>query len=131
MFLKWFVLIQKHIVARKILIKHSYTVFSIAFFQFYFSDKNALYHPKEFLEANRFPVNEYVKNRNFSAWEWLLTDKPHYFGLIPGWAYPTGVVILVILFIMYICSMKWVRKGGYFEVNNIIHSNNVNLYLDR
>lgn len=124
-------LIQKHIVARKILIKHSYTVFSIAFFQFYFSDKNALYHPKEFLEANRFPVNEYVKNRNFSAWEWLLTDKPHYFGLIPGWAYPTGVVILVILFIMYICSMKWVRKGGYFEVNNIIHSNNVNLYLDR
>jgi len=41
---------------------------------------------------------------------------PQYFGLIPGWANPTGVALLVILLIMFVCSMKWVRKGGYFEV---------------
>ena len=41
---------------------------------------------------------------------------PQYFGLIPGWANPTGVALLVILVVMVVCSMKWVRKGGYFEV---------------
>ena len=49
----------------------------------------------------------------------MLTAKPQYFGLIPGTALPTGVGLLVILLIMFICSMKWVRKGGYFEVNTL------------
>ena len=66
--------------------------------------------------ANGLPINAYVMTQNFTAWDWLITDGPHYFGLIPGWANPTGMVLLVILCIIYVASMKWVRKGGYFEV---------------
>ena len=61
-------------------------------------------------------VNEYIRTQNFTVVDWLITDRPHLFGLIPGWANPTGVILIIILFIMYVCSMKWVRKGGYFEV---------------
>ena len=62
-------------------------------------------------------VNEYIRTQNFTVVDWLITDRPHLFGLIPGWANPTGVILIIILFIMYVCSMKWVRKGGYFEVS--------------
>ena len=53
---------------------------------------------------------------NWSAYNWLLTDQPGLFGLVAGWANPTGVILLLVLAIMFICSMKWVRKSGNFEV---------------
>ena len=37
--------------------------------------------------------------------------------MVPGAAFPTGVFLVVILLVMTVCSMKWVRKGGYFEVS--------------
>ena len=67
--------------------------------------------------ANGIDANQYISSQNFTSVDWLLTNKPHYFGLIEGWANPTGVFLLVVLLVMYVCSMKWVRKGGYFEVN--------------
>jgi hypothetical protein len=57
------------------------------------------------------PVEEYT------ATDWLFTAAPGIFGLVPGWAYPTGVCLWVILAIMVICSMKWVRESGNFEVS--------------
>ena len=60
---------------------------------------------------------KHVIGANFTAVDWLFTNRPHYFGLIPGWANPTGVLVLIVLLVMSICSMKWVRKGGYFEVS--------------
>lgn len=78
--------------------------------------KNALETPVAFLLANGIEPNVHVLSQNLTALDWLLTDKPHYFGLVPGWANPTGVVLLAVLVVMFVCSMKWVRKGGYFEV---------------
>ena len=80
------------------------------------ADKNALDNPVQLLEANGIVPNEYVSSNNYTAWEWLFTNRPHIFGLIPGWANPTGVLLLVVLVVMVVASMKWVRKGGYFEV---------------
>ena len=54
-----------------------------------------------------------------SAWTastWLLTSTPGLFGLVSGVSNPTGVVLCVVLAVMFICSMKWVRKSGNFEV---------------
>ena len=72
--------------------------------------------PQAFLLANDVIPNEYVTSQNLTAVDWLFTNRPHYFGLIPGWANPTGVLLLIVCLVMSICSMKWVRKGGYFEV---------------
>ncbi len=47
----------------------------------------------------------------------LFTSKPGLFGLMGGAANPTGVALVVILAVMVVCSMKWMRKGGYFEVS--------------
>ena len=83
----------------------------------FFSVDNVLYTPDQFVEANNIPKTySSLNNQNFTAWDWVLTTKPGYFGLIPGTANPTGIALLVILIIMFVCSMKWVRKGGYFEV---------------
>ena len=87
----------------------------------YLTDQNVLNTPNEFLLANGIDPNEYVIGGNLTAVDWLLTNRPHYFGLIPGWANPTGVLVLVVLLVMSVCSMKWVRKGGYFEVFYFSH----------
>ena len=87
----------------------------------YFTDQNVLNTPNEFLLANGIDPNEYVIGGNLTAVDWLFTNRPHYFGLIPGWANPTGVSVLVVLLVMSVCSMKWVRKGGYFEVFYFSH----------
>ena len=48
--------------------------------------------------------------------EWLFTAKPGQFGLIPGWANPTGWGLLILVSIMAIFSLPFVRKSGNFEV---------------
>lgn len=37
-------------------------------------------------------------------------------GLVPGYAFNTGVALMMILTIMVICSLPFVRRGGCFEV---------------
>ena len=97
---------------------------------FLLSVNNVIYHPDEFVDANSIPrTYSSLANQSFTWKDWVLTTRPGYFGLIRGTAYPTGVAILVILLIMYICSMKWVRKGGYFEVLCVKESPKTALYL--
>ena len=54
----------------------------------------------------------------YSFSDWLFTCKPGLFGMIGGVANPTGVALTVIILVITFCSMKWVRKGGYFEVRD-------------
>lgn len=60
--------------------------------------------------------DEKMNSGNYTMSEWLLTSRPGYFGLVAGSAYPTGVVLLIILVIVTICSMAFVRRGGCFEI---------------
>ncbi|EGI61142.1 PREDICTED: NADPH oxidase 5 isoform X1 [Acromyrmex echinatior] len=60
--------------------------------------------------------DEKMNNGNYAMFEWLLTSRPGYFGLIAGSAYPTGVILFIILVIMIVCSMSFVRRGGCFEI---------------
>ncbi|XP_032676109.1 NADPH oxidase 5 [Odontomachus brunneus] len=60
--------------------------------------------------------DEKMNSGNYTMTEWLLTSRPGHFGLVAGSAYPTGVALLIILFIMTLCSMSFVRRGGCFEV---------------
>ncbi|XP_041448854.1 NADPH oxidase 5 isoform X2 [Drosophila obscura] len=53
---------------------------------------------------------------HYTIGEWLLTDRPGLFGLIPGCANPTGVALLTILVVMFVCSQPFVRRKGSFEV---------------
>jgi NADPH oxidase 5 len=57
-----------------------------------------------------------INANNFTTVEWMLTMRPGLFGLIPGIANPTGLALIVILSIMFVCSMPFVRRGGCFEV---------------
>ncbi|XP_012231474.2 NADPH oxidase 5 [Linepithema humile] len=60
--------------------------------------------------------DEKMNSGNYTMSEWLLTSRPGYFGLVAGSAYPTGVILLIILVIMIVCSMPFVRRGGCFEI---------------
>jgi len=57
-----------------------------------------------------------INKGNYTLTEWLLTSKPGHFGLVGGVANPTGVALMIILVIMFICSQSFVRRGGCFEV---------------
>ncbi|CAH1394266.1 unnamed protein product, partial [Nezara viridula] len=57
-----------------------------------------------------------INSGNYTLAEWILTSKPGLFGLIPGVANPTGVALILILIIMFICSQAFVRRGGSFEI---------------
>ena len=56
------------------------------------------------------------KCTRWSIWEWLFTVKPGVFGLAGGFANITGILLIIILTIMVICSHPIVRKSGHFEV---------------
>ncbi|XP_055700750.1 NADPH oxidase 5 [Phlebotomus papatasi] len=62
-------------------------------------------------------VNDPVVNHgNYSSATWIFTSKPGLFGLIPGYANPTGIALVFILAVMFICSQPFVRRGGSFEI---------------
>ena len=62
------------------------------------------------------PLHALNEGHNFTYAEWLLTMKPGKFGLVPGFANPSGIALMVILTVMVICSQPFVRKKGNFEV---------------
>jgi len=74
--------------------------------------------------------DEKMNSGNYTMFEWLLTSRPGYFGLIAGSAYPTGVVLFIILVIMIICSMSFVRRGGCFEVRIFYNITSIYLFLN-
>lgn len=57
-----------------------------------------------------------VNHQNFTAATWLFTSKPGHFGLIAGCANPTGIALVFVLFIIFLCSQPFVRRRGSFEV---------------
>ena len=52
--------------------------------------------------------------------EWLLTMKPHVFGMMGG-AAPSGVALMILLATMFICSLPFVRRRGHFETFYYTH----------
>ncbi|XP_028035380.1 NADPH oxidase 5 [Bombyx mandarina] len=62
-------------------------------------------------------VNDPVINKsNYTLTEWLLTERPGLFGLVGGCANATGIALVVILAVMFVCSQPFIRRGGSFEV---------------
>lgn len=57
-----------------------------------------------------------INAQNFTLAEFFFTSRPGLFGLIGGWANPTGILLILILMVMFICSLPFVRRGGSFEV---------------
>lgn len=63
-----------------------------------------------------------VNSKNWSYWQFLFMPEPTSqvgilsLGLIPGYAFNSGVILMVILTVMVICSLPFVRRGGCFEV---------------
>ena len=53
--------------------------------------------------------------------EWLLTSKPNLFGLIPGLANPTGIALMAIMAIIFVCSLPFIRRRGFFEIFYFSH----------
>lgn len=64
--------------------------------------------------------DETLNHSNYTITEWLLTDRPAMFGLIEGYANPTGVILIILLMTIMLCSMPFVRRGGCFEVTRYI-----------
>ena len=59
--------------------------------------------------------------RPWTYWEWILTMKPHVFGMMGGEANPSGVALMTIMAIMFFCSLPFVRRRGHFETFYYTH----------
>ncbi|XP_017893165.1 NADPH oxidase 5 [Ceratina calcarata] len=60
--------------------------------------------------------DEILNENNYTMSEWVLTGRPAKFGLVDGYANPTGIILIFILAVMMMCSMPFVRRGGCFEI---------------
>ena len=67
------------------------------------------------LQANL--VTDTVKNSaNYSYTEWLFSTRPAILGTIPGYGYPTGVPLVIVLSVMVSGALPVIRRRGYFEM---------------
>nr|CAD7426043.1 unnamed protein product [Timema monikensis] len=82
---------------------------------FFFSVFHTIMH---MLNFSLIVVNdrEGINSNNYTLYEWIMTSKPGKYGLVGGAANPTGVSLIVILIVMFICSQSFVRRGGSFEI---------------
>ena len=87
---------------------------------------NLVPDPQGLLAQNGLPPDSYRppppappggNSTHYSFPEWLFTDRPGLGGTVRGLANPTGVALFAILAVIIVSSMKWVRKGGYFEAS--------------
>lgn len=69
----------------------------------------------EFAAANNLTGLE-AKNLTYA--EWIFTAQPGVFGLLPGWANPTGVALCVVAVLMSIGALPQIRRRGHFEVRS-------------
>ena len=53
-----------------------------------------------------------AETKNLTYLEWLLTDMPKVNGLIPGWANPTGVILITLAFVIAIGVHPSIRRKG-------------------
>eukprot|EP00092_Neocalanus_flemingeri_P018191 GFUD01019688.1.p1 GENE.GFUD01019688.1~~GFUD01019688.1.p1 ORF type:complete len:1116 (+),score=193.24 GFUD01019688.1:205-3552(+) len=61
------------------------------------------------------------KSSPWSYVDWIFTTKPQMFGLLAGSANPTGVALICILIIMFVCSLPFIRRRGHFELFYFTH----------
>ena len=57
--------------------------------------------------------------RNVTYAEILFTLKSDVGWLVPGFAFLSGILLMITLTIMVLCSMPFVRKSGCFQVRNL------------
>ena len=48
--------------------------------------------------------------------DWIFTWGPGIFGLVPGTANLIGVILIIMLTVMVVCSLPCIRRNGNFEV---------------
>ena len=53
--------------------------------------------------------------------QWLFTSKPHLLGLFQGLANPTGIALMAIMAIIFVCSLPFIRRRGFFEIFYFSH----------
>jgi hypothetical protein len=53
--------------------------------------------------------------------DWIFTMQPHLFAMMGGIANPSGVDLITILTIMFVCSLPFVRRRGHFEIFYFTH----------
>ena len=60
--------------------------------------------------------NSTIGAQPWTVAQWLFSRQPNIFGLIPGTANPTGVALMIILSVMFVCSLPFIRRRGHFEI---------------
>ena len=78
---------------------------------------NLLVHPELFLRRNGIPHDPEAALSSLSLAAWLFTPLPGVFGLLPGLALPSGVLLLLAFAVLLVGALPAVRSSGYFEVS--------------
>ncbi|XP_026813046.1 NADPH oxidase 5 [Rhopalosiphum maidis] len=107
--------------------QHIYFHKITGFFIFGYSILHTFMHLLNFNTVIIYDPN--LNYEGFTVSEWLFTTDPGLFGLISGYANPTGILLIIILFVMFICSQPFVRRGGCFEIFYWTHLLYVPFYL--
>ncbi|ELK05291.1 NADPH oxidase 5 [Pteropus alecto] len=75
-----------------------------------------------------FALRAQSESSPFQFWELLLTTRPG-IGWVHGLASPTGVALLLLLLLMFVCSSPCIRRSGHFEVFYWTHLSYLPMWL--
>nr|KAF6486213.1 hypothetical protein HJG63_014284 [Rousettus aegyptiacus] len=75
-----------------------------------------------------FALQAQSESSPFRFWELLLTTRPG-IGWVHGLASPTGVALLLLLLLMFVCSSPCIRRSGHFEVFYWTHLSYLPMWL--
>jgi len=66
-------------------------------------------------------VQDCSNGTQYSYADWMLTTTPGVFGMVPGIANITGIFLIIVLTIMFVCSLPVVRRSGHFQIFYFTH----------
>ena len=81
-----------------------------------FVRRNNLSHNPEVAEEHPCPPPVQVNLSSLTMADWLLTPHSQLLGLVPGWAFPSGLLLVLLLSVLLMGAVPLVRNSGYFEV---------------
>ena len=80
-------------------------------------DLDTVYNRGQAMICQACPPSNTTSATPWTYTDWIFTNRPGLFGLFNyGLANPTGIGLIIVIFLMVILSLPFIRRGGYFEV---------------
>ena len=73
--------------------------------------------------------NTSFNQNNFTYAQYLFSTSPKFLGTLPGYGYPTGFSLFIVLIVMLLGALPVIRRKGFFEMFYFTHLNYILFFI--